>query len=201
MPTNFRQTPGEVAFLGQASGASAMICHSDFAEHVTAAREAAPGIGFVVSIGPSEFGEDYDALVEQHRGQAVPVASVEHDDPCWYFFTSGTTGRPKAAVLTHGQMAFVITNHLCDLMPGTTHRDASLVLAPLSHGAGIHQLVQVARGVKSVLLPARPVRRRRGLAAGRALADHEHVHGSHHREDADRAPVGRRPRSFVACAT
>ena len=153
MPTNFRQTPGEVAFLGQASGASAMICHSDFPEHVAAAREAAPGIGFVVSIGPSEFGEDYDALVEQHRGQAVPVASVEHDDPCWYFFTSGTTGRPKAAVLTHGQMAFVITNHLCDLMPGTTHRDASLVLAPLSHGAGIHQLVQVARGVKSVLLP------------------------------------------------
>ena len=153
VPTNFRQTPGEVAFLGQASGASAMICHSDFPEHVTAAREAAPGIGFVVSIGPSEFGEDYDALVEQHRGQAVPVASVEHDDPCWFFFTSGTTGRPKAAVLTHGQMAFVITNHLCDLMPGTTHRDASLVLAPLSHGAGIHQLVQVARGVKTVLLP------------------------------------------------
>ncbi|WP_369075258.1 AMP-binding protein, partial [Lactococcus petauri] len=36
-----------------------------------------------------------------------------HDDPCWFFFTSGTTGRPKAAVLTHGQMAFVITNHLC----------------------------------------------------------------------------------------
>src|SRR4051794_5813183 len=153
VPTNFRQTPGEVAYLGQASGASVMICHGDFPEHVTAAREAAPGIRFVISIGPSAFGEDYDALVEKHSGQAALVASVEHDDPCWYFFTSGTTGRPKAAVLTHGQMAFVITNHLCDLMPGTTHRDASLVLAPLSHGAGIHQLVQVARGVKTVLLP------------------------------------------------
>ncbi|MGH6861346.1 MAG: AMP-binding protein, partial [Phyllobacterium sp.] len=62
-------------------------------------------------------------------------------------------GKPKAAVLTHGQMAFVITNHLCDLMPGTTHEDASLVVAPLSHGAGIHQLTQVARGAKTILLP------------------------------------------------
>jgi fatty-acyl-CoA synthase len=77
---------------------------------------------------------------------------VEHDDPCWFFFTSGTTGRPKAAVLTHGQMAFVITSHLCDLMPGTTHADASLVVAPLSHGAGVHQLVQTARAAKTVLL-------------------------------------------------
>ena len=55
-------------------------------------------------------------------------------------------------MLTHGQMAFVITNHLCDLMPGTTARDVSLVVAPLSHGAGIHQLVQTACGAKTVLL-------------------------------------------------
>jgi acyl-CoA synthetase (AMP-forming)/AMP-acid ligase II len=37
-------------------------------------------------------------------------------------------------------------------MPGTTHRDASLVVAPLSHGAGIHLLAQVAHGAKTVLL-------------------------------------------------
>src|ERR671912_1888645 len=152
VPTNFRQTPGEVAYLAQASGAAAMICHRDFSEHAAAVRDALTELRFVVSIGRCEFGEDYDELVRRHEGQAAPVAMVEHDDPCWFFFTSGTTGRPKAAVLTHGQMAFVITNHLCDLMPGTTHRDASLVVAPLSHGAGIHQLVQVARGVKTVLL-------------------------------------------------
>ena len=80
-------------------------------------------------------------------------ADVEYADPLWFFYTSGTTGRPKAAVLTHGQMAFVVTNHLADLFPGVTERDASLVLAPLSHGAGIHQLGQVARGARTVLLP------------------------------------------------
>ncbi len=153
VPTNFRQTPDEVAYLATASGASAMICGREFPDHARAARAAAPGIRFAVSIGPSDIGEDYDSLVERHDGEALPVASVEHDEPCWFFFTSGTTGRPKAAVLTHGQMAFVITNHLCDLMPGTTHRDASLVVAPLSHGAGIHQLAQVARGAKTILMP------------------------------------------------
>jgi fatty-acyl-CoA synthase len=152
VPANFRQTPDEVAYLAQSSDASALISHREFPEHVAAVREAAPGIRFVLSIGASEFGEDYDALVARYSGESVPMATVEHDDPCWFFFTSGTTGRPKAAVLTHGQMAFVVTNHLCDLMPGTTHQDASLVVAPLSHGAGVHQLTQVARGVKTVLL-------------------------------------------------
>lgn len=152
VPTNFRQTPEEVAYLGEASGATAMICHGDFPDHAATARAAAPGIRFVVSIGAASFGEDYDDLVRRHEGAAVTEAAVEYDDPCWFFFTSGTTGRPKAAVLTHGQMAFVVTNHLCDLMPGTTARDASLVVAPLSHGAGIHQLVQTARGVKTILL-------------------------------------------------
>ena len=39
-------------------------------------------------------------------------------------------------------------------MPGTTEKDASLVVAPLSHGAGVHQLVQAARGVPTILLPS-----------------------------------------------
>src|SRR5689334_13596358 len=152
VPTNFRQTPAEVAYLAEASEASAMICGSDFPDHAAAARKVATDIALVVSVGPSGFGEDYDTLVEQHLGDGpFEAASVEHDDPCWFFFTSGTTGRPKAAVLTHGQMGFVVTSHLCDLMPGTTAADASLVIAPLSHGAGVHLLAQVARGVKTIL--------------------------------------------------
>jgi fatty-acyl-CoA synthase len=152
VPTNFRQTPEEVAFLAKASGASAMICGAEFPDHVRAAREAATDLRPVISIRRSDFGEDYHTLVAEYAGKAAPTAAVEYDDPCWFFFTSGTTGRPKGAILTHGQMAFVVTNHLCDLMPGTTQADASLVVAPLSHGAGVHQLCQVARGVKTILL-------------------------------------------------
>jgi fatty-acyl-CoA synthase len=149
VPTNFRLTAEEVAYLARASSATAMICGGEFPDHARTAMEQ--GIKFVISIGSSNFGDDYDALVAAHQGHLVPVAEVNRDDPCWFFFTSGTTGRPKAAVLTHGQMGFVVTNHLCDLMPGTTHRDVSLAIAPLSHGAGIHALAQVARGAKTVV--------------------------------------------------
>lgn len=148
VPTNFRQSPDEVAYLAESSGARVMICGEEFADHAAACTT----IHHHITIGGTG-GDTYEALVAQHIGQSVPNTAMDRDDPCWFFFTSGTTGRPKAAVLTHGQMAFVLVNHLNDLMPGTGPKDASLVVAPLSHGAGIHQLVQLSAGATTVLMP------------------------------------------------
>jgi fatty-acyl-CoA synthase len=155
VPTNFRLMPDEVAYLATASGARAFLCHGDFPEHAATVKAASPAIAFTWRIGEGTLGEtSLRQAVSAHAGAIVDNAAVEYDTPCWFFFTSGTTGRSKAAVLTHGQMAFVVTNHLADLMPGTTENDASLVVAPLSHGAGVHQLVQTARGVPTILLPS-----------------------------------------------
>lgn len=153
VPTNFRQTPDEVAGLAEASGASLMICQAAFANHAEACRLRSLALKSFIAVGEAAFGDDYDAIVERNVGQTLEAAAVDRDDPCWFFFTSGTTGRPKAAVLTHGQMTFVITNHHCDLFPGTTNADRSIVVAPLSHGAGVHQLCQVAHGATTILLP------------------------------------------------
>ncbi|MGG5808026.1 acyl-CoA synthetase [Falsiroseomonas sp. CW058] len=154
VPTNFRLTPPEVAHLGASSRAVAMLRDEGFGAHAEAVRAASPHLRHVVAMGDDAASGElrYEALL---AANAPTLPDQEEDvgpgDPCWFFYTSGTTGRPKAAVLTHGQMAFVVTNHLADLMPGTTERDASLVVAPLSHGAGIHQLAQVARGAATVL--------------------------------------------------
>jgi fatty-acyl-CoA synthase len=153
VPTNFRLLPDEVAYLASASGAKAFLCHGDFPEHAAAVAAAESAPEFTWRIGPGAFGEEeVGAVIARHAGTHVANREVERDDPCWFFFTSGTTGRSKAAVLTHGQMGFVVTNHLCDLVPGTTEADASLVVAPLSHGAGVHQLMISARGAPSILL-------------------------------------------------
>jgi fatty-acyl-CoA synthase len=153
VPTNFRLMPDEVAYLGAASGAKAFLCHGDFPDHASAV--SGPALEFIWRIGDGAFGEtSLGEAIKANADARVENVAVDYDDPCWFFFTSGTTGRSKAAVLTHGQMAFVVTNHLADLMPGTTEDDASLVVAPLSHGAGVHQLVQAARGVPTILLPS-----------------------------------------------
>lgn len=151
VPANFRQTPDEVAWLAESSGAVGMVCGAEFPDHARACDTAARR--FVLTIGGDGAAGDIDALITAHMGTQVPDAAVDRDDPCWFFFTSGTTGRPKASVLTHGQMAFVLLNHLNDLMPATGPGDRSLCLAPLSHGAGVHQMAQVAAGAATVLLP------------------------------------------------
>ncbi len=155
VPTNFRLTPPEVAYLGTSSEACVMVAEARFSAHVDEVRSVSPHLRHAITIGQARDGEiDYDALIAENIGAAATTAEVMSDTPLWYFYTSGTTGKPKAAVLTHGQMAFVVTNHLADLIPGTDENDCSIAVAPLSHGAGIHALLNVARGAPTVLLPS-----------------------------------------------
>ncbi len=147
VPTNFRLTPPEVAYLASSSGASVHIFDAAFPEHAAAAKAENPLCRLELSIPDA-----WDALACGGEPPVLRAADVGYDHPAWFFYTSGTTGRPKAGVLTHGQMEYVVCNHLCDLMPATTENDVSLVVAPLSHGAGIHFLPQVSRGAASVLL-------------------------------------------------
>ncbi|MBU2664097.1 AMP-binding protein [Actinoplanes bogorensis] len=140
-PTNSRLTPDEVVVIARACRPVLMVCHASQPDHATAV--ACDQVLWIDGTGP-------DAVSSLPAG-AVPDCPVMNGAPAWYFFTSGTSGRPKCAILTHDQMGFVVTNHLCDLMPGTTAEDASLVLAPLSHGAGVHLLTQVVAGARSVL--------------------------------------------------
>lgn len=152
VPTNWRITPRDLVATATLCQVKALLWHQDFPQHAAAVRGAFADLALVATFGRVENETSVAALVEGGAGAPVRTADVEYDDPCWFFQTSGTTGRSKAAVLTHGQMAFVITNYLADLLPATTERDGSLVVAPLSHGAGLHLLTQVARGAKTVLL-------------------------------------------------
>ena len=156
VPTNFRLLPDEVVYMAEVAQSEVFLCQSDFpsyAEAVCAARPTTKVI-WLEGEGPPDDRLTASALIEAYAGTRIQNTRVEADTPCWFLFTSGTTGKPKAAVLTHGQLACVITNHLCDLLPGIGSEDGALVVAPLSHGAGVHQLNMVARGAKTVLMPS-----------------------------------------------
>jgi len=153
VPTNFRLSPPEVAFLAANAECRAHLFDAAFPDHLAAARAENPACSVEVAIGEGAGLSWEDLVAEGAAAPATGTEAVARDHPAWLFYTSGTTGRPKGAILTHGQLAFVVVNHIADLMPGLNERDASLVVAPLSHGAGIHALAQVARGAVSVLLP------------------------------------------------
>jgi fatty-acyl-CoA synthase len=146
-PVNCRLHASDVAGMARVCRPTAMIAHASTASHATAVADAVGGLRATLWVD----GDGPDAVAAQAGHPRRGDHPVRAGDPAWYFFTSGTSGPPKAAVLTHDQLGFVVTNHLADLMPTTTEADRSLVVAPLSHGAGIHLLTQVARGAATVL--------------------------------------------------
>ena len=153
VPCNFRQAPGETAYASVKSDARVFVCDAAFADQAEAVRSQRPDLKGVITIGASDFGHDYESLISAHSCSPFVSETVAYDDPCWLFFTSGSTGRPKAVVLTHGQIGFVVVNYLADLLPGTDEQDASLVIAPLSHGAGLQLIAQLPAGSAHVLMP------------------------------------------------
>jgi long-chain acyl-CoA synthetase len=83
----------------------------------------------------------------------APIMPAERapDDLAWLFYTSGTTGRPKGAMLTHRNVMAFMTSMLAD--GGGTVRDHVLHIAPLSHGSGFLGLCYLIRGRISVIMP------------------------------------------------
>ena len=200
VPTNFRLTPPEVAYLATSSGASVHIFDSAFPDHAAAAKRGKPGL----PAGDFHRRQRRAGLGGAGRRSTPPVtraADVDHDHPAWFFYTSGTTGRPKAGVLTHGQMEYVVCNHLCDLMPATTEHDVSLVRrAAVARRRRARPAAGGARRRHGAAV-GRTAGLRGSLAPGRTASRHQHVHRADDPDHADPARCGGPLRPCSRCAT
>src|SRR5207245_6466699 len=92
------------------------------------------------------------ALLRDLGGVPTAPANVDGEDVAWLFYTSGTTGQPKGAMLSHRVLHFVTVSWLADLTP-LDETDVTLHAAPLSHGAGFHALAATARAAHQVITP------------------------------------------------
>ncbi len=98
------------------------------------------------------FGDDDNWPGEIETAIAEPVER-RADDLAWLFYTSGTTGKPKAVMLSHRNLQAMAYAYFVDV--DEVHcSDAALYAAPLSHGAGLYNIQHVLKGARHVIPPS-----------------------------------------------
>ncbi|MEU4253095.1 long-chain fatty acid--CoA ligase [Amycolatopsis sp. NPDC026612] len=134
VPLNYRLSPTEIRYMLDDSGASVVVHSPDTSELL--AGPLPETVRHVVATEPTEGELDFEA--ELAEAGPPPDTAVRLEDPCLLLYTSGTTGRPKAAVLTHGNLTWNTVNQLAHLdVLGT---DKALCIAPLFHCVGLGQI-------------------------------------------------------------
>ena len=135
VPINAKLHPREIAYILENSGAAACIATPDLAQGI-----AGPP---VVVTGSAE----HRALL---GGDPVPLAEAAPEALGWLFYTSGTTGRPKGAMLSQRNLMAQTMNYYADIEavePG----DCIVHAAPLSHGSGLYGPPHIAKASLQVI--------------------------------------------------
>jgi long-chain acyl-CoA synthetase len=143
VPINAKLHREEFRYILGHSGARLVFASPDLAETVAPLQSDLPDLARVVVAGDTEW-----RRMIGHEGiDLVPRAP---DDPAWLFYTSGTTGRPKGAVLTHRNLLTASLSYFADV-DWVSPRDTILHAAPLSHGSGLYALPHIAKGANNVI--------------------------------------------------
>ncbi|HEX3612339.1 MAG TPA: AMP-binding protein [Sporichthyaceae bacterium] len=149
VPMNARLHPREMAYLVQNSGARALIHTAEFETPLDEHWGDFAGVELRFGVDCSASVAGWTELTGSRNRLAAPV-DIAETDPCWLFYTSGTTGKPKGATWTHRVVRVCVMNYLADCY-NITQSDVLLHVAPLSHGSGIVALPAVARGANNAI--------------------------------------------------
>jgi len=80
----------------------------------------------------------------------VAPVSCSFNDLAWLFYTSGTTGKPKGVMITHGMIKTMALSYFADV-DQVYPSDTTLYAAPMSHGAGLYSIMHVLVGTRHAI--------------------------------------------------
>ena len=171
VPVNFRLAADEVRHLLNDSGAHTLVIEEGHRELVESVAAEVPARRHLLvdtdpacpaTAAPDALWTPLSSLYGSGRTAREPAA-LHNDDLAMLMYTSGTTGRPKGVMLTHGNLWWNAVN--VDSVVDTRADDVNLAVAPLFHIGGLNALTlrTLLRGGTVVL--------RRGFDAARCLED------------------------------
>ena len=143
VPINSKLHPAEFAYIFDNSGARMCFTGPELAPAVEKLIAASASLESVIVAGS----DTYHKLCSV---PALPHESRAPEDPAWLFYTSGTTGRPKGATLSHRNLLVMTLSYYAD-MDFISPDDCVLHAAPLSHASGLYALPHVAKAANNVI--------------------------------------------------
>lgn len=143
VPINAKLHQREFAYILEHCGARLCLVTPDLTGTVEAAAADAPGLRHIIDVDSPEYG-----LLA--GGTPREPAARAGNDPAWLFYTSGTTGRPKGAMLSHRNLMTMTAGYFTDVDP-VACTNSLLHAAPMSHGSGLYILPHVAAGARNVI--------------------------------------------------
>ena len=165
MPINWRLAPAEVRYLLEHSGSVAILCDAELGALGDAATEGS-GLTRIAIPAPGHAAlPGWESLDDVREADAVAALEAGADDLHRLMYTSGTTGRPKGVMISHGNLAWKNFAHVTEL--GITASDVGLACGPLYH-VGALDLVTT-----SMIAVGAPTVVHRTFDAARVVADIE----------------------------
>jgi long-chain acyl-CoA synthetase len=164
VPLNVRLHPSEHEYLLNDSGARILVYHEDFRAHLATMRGNLKAVERFIVIGRGERDDLGFEDAQAGRPATPPDVAIDPDDLAWLFYTSGTTGRSKGAMLTHRNLLAMVQIFLLDLNPAR-ETDVLLHAAAITHGSGVSIFHHIARGAASAFPPTRSFEPRRIFGA------------------------------------